>query len=75
MNTRPRSDAHHVICGRHSARKASDWDVIPLCRSCHLDGPHAIHNGKASWIERNGPDTDYIEAARLAVLMVGLGVD
>ncbi len=54
------SDAHHVFCGRYGTRKASDFEVIPLCRLCHLDGELAIHRGKASWIERNGPDTAYL---------------
>ncbi|OOY15104.1 DUF968 domain-containing protein [Thioclava sp. DLFJ4-1] len=54
------SDAHHVICGRYSQAKASDFQTIPLCKECHQWGPLAIHNGKASWIERNGPDTDYL---------------
>lgn len=61
------SDAHHVIHGRYGSRKSSDFDVIPLCRSCHLDGPHAIHRGKETWEKLHGPDYSYIEAAREAV--------
>lgn len=56
----PPSDAHHVICGRYGQRKASDFEVIPLCKSCHQEGPMAIHNGKASWIQRNGMDCDFL---------------
>ena len=56
----PPSDAHHVICGRYGQRKASDREVIPLCPECHRHGPNAIHNGKASWVERNGPDYEYL---------------
>lgn len=56
----PPSDAHHCICNRYGARKSSDFETIPLCRWCHLDGPEAIHNGKASWIERNGPDHAFL---------------
>lgn len=54
------SDAHHVFCGRYGQRKASDFEVIPLCKQCHQDGPNAIHNDKAGWIKRNGNDFDYL---------------
>jgi hypothetical protein len=54
------SDAHHVICDRYGTRKASDFETIPLCKSCHQDGPEAIHNGKASWVEKHGPDHSYL---------------
>lgn len=55
------SDAHHVICDRYGQNKASDFDVIPLCKAHHQDGPEAIHNGKASWVEKHGPDHAYLE--------------
>ena len=51
---------HHCICGRYGTRKASDFETIPLCRECHLDGPNAIHRNKRAWIERNGPDYEYL---------------
>jgi len=54
------SDAHHVICGRYGSAKASDMDVIPLCKAHHQDGPDAIHNGKASWVEKYGEDHKYL---------------
>ena len=54
------SDAHHCFHGRYSTAKATDWQVIPLCRECHLTGPAAIHKQKATWAEHNGPDTDYL---------------
>jgi len=63
----PPSDAHHCICQRYGTRKSSDFNVIPLCRKCHLDGPYAIHKGKQSWITRNGMDYDYIEKTMMAV--------
>lgn len=58
------SDAHHVICDRYGSRKASDFDTIPLCKAHHQEGPDAIHNGKASWVEKYGPDHGYIAAVR-----------
>lgn len=54
------SDAHHCICGRYGSRRVSDFEVIPLCKDCHQVGPTAIHNGKASWVEANGPDYEYL---------------
>lgn len=54
------SDAHHVICGRYGSSKASDFEVIPLCKSHHQDGLDAIHNGKASWVEKYGADYAYL---------------
>ena len=53
-------DAHHPICRRYSGKRRSDWQTIPLCKSCHQVGPLAIHNGKASWVERNGLDFNFI---------------
>lgn len=54
------SDAHHVICGRYGSGKASDFEVIPLCKAHHQDGADAIHNGKASWLEKYGADYAYL---------------
>ena len=54
------SDAHHCIVGRYGTTKASDFDTISLCKSCHQHGPKAIHNNKRAWVERNGPDYDYL---------------
>lgn len=63
------SDAHHVICGRYGQRKASDFDVILLCKAHHQDGPDAIHNGKESWVAKFGADHDYL--AVVADLLAG----
>lgn len=54
------SDAHHVFHGRYGSRKASDFDVISLCKAHHQDGPDAIHNDKSGWLERYGPDHSYL---------------
>jgi len=64
----PPSDAHHVICDRYGTAKASDWDTVPLCKAHHQDGPEAIHNGKASWRAKHGPDYGYIESTASLVL-------
>lgn len=54
------SDAHHVFCGRFGSSKASDFEVIPLCKAHHQEGPDAIHNCKASWVEKYGEDHKYL---------------
>ena len=61
------SDAHHVIHDRFGSRKSSDFDVIPLCKRHHQDGPAAIHNGKETWRQKYGSDYDYIDQTRKAV--------
>lgn len=66
----PPSDAHHVCHDRFGTRKASDFDVIPLCKRHHQDGPDAIHNGKKTWRKRFGADYDYIEQTREKVRQI-----
>ncbi len=61
------SDAHHVIHDRYGSRKSSDFDVVPLCKLHHQNGPDAIHNGKQSWREKYGPDHGLIEQTRKLV--------
>lgn len=57
-------EVHHVISGRYSQRKASDFDTIPLCRWDHTQGPYSIHRNKTAWQNRHGMDTDYLEAVK-----------
>ena len=52
-------EVHHVISDRYSQRKASDFEVIPLCFAHHR-GPEGIHAGKSSWEDRYGKDYDYL---------------
>ena len=63
----PPSDVHHCIHDRFGSRKSSDFDTIPLCKAHHQDGPDAIHNGKASWATKHGPDYGYIQQTLKAV--------
>lgn len=63
------AEVHHVICGRYSQRKASDFEVIPLCVHHHRIGPLAIHNNKSAWRDRYGADHDYL--ARVAAILAG----
>lgn len=61
------SDVHHVFHDRFGSRRSSDFDVIPLCKRHHQDGPDAIHNGKETWRKKYGNDYDYIEQTRKAL--------
>lgn len=63
------AEVHHVICGRYRQRKASDFEVIPLCAHHHRIGPLAIHNSKSAWRDRYGADHDYL--ARVADILAG----
>ena len=64
----PPSIAHHCIHGRYGTRKASDFDVIPLCSAHHdYPQPDAIHSGKENWACKYGPDYTYIEQTRRLV--------
>ena len=60
----PPSDAHHVFHDRFGTLKADDFMTVPLCKIHHQDGPDAIHNIKATWRERHGPDYSYIPLVR-----------
>ncbi len=40
----------HVICD------APDSATPPPCNPRHQDSPEAVHNGKAAWREKRGPD-------------------
>ena len=61
------SDAHHCIHDRYGQTKSSDWHVIPLCKRLHQFSPDAIHEIKATWRERHGPDWSYIAETQRTV--------
>ncbi|WP_314188808.1 Ref family recombination enhancement nuclease [Paracoccus yeei] len=58
------SEVHHVIHGRFSQRRSSDFETIPLCPSCHRVGPRAIHQDKAAWLAAHGPDWGFLPLVR-----------
>lgn len=60
-----RSDVvlHHVIMGRHSQGKSSDFDVIPVCPEAH----DLIHNHRSVWLALHKPDHEYLPKVRAAV--------
>lgn len=58
------TQVHHVICGRHSTRRAPDEMTIPLCEGCHQGNfdttKIAIHRDRAEWVRRYGADTEWL---------------
>lgn len=73
---RPPVDDPHGYDRLPGARmKSGDRDTIPLCKAHHQDGPDAIHNGKASWLDRFGPDYAHIPATRAAVAAITGTID
>lgn len=50
------SQVHHVIHGRFSQRKSSDFETIPLCVQCHND----LHANKTLWADKNGFDWEFL---------------
>jgi hypothetical protein len=71
MQTSP-TEAHHVICGRYGTRKTPDEMAIPLCRGHHLGdfdtSKLSVHRDRAAWVQKYGPDIDYIAATQDAIL-------
>lgn len=62
---RPMADEPHGYVRQPAAgKRSSDFDVIPLCKAHHQDGPDALHNGKERWREQHGPDFGFIPVVR-----------
>lgn len=73
------SDAHHCrdqppFNERHiyrqlpgAGRKSSDYDCVPLCKTCHQTGPEAYHRNRGAFHAIYGPDYSMIQATRDAV--------
>ena len=61
------ASAHHINC-HAMARKASDYETIPLCPAHHQDadgtrkyGGHiAVHRGLETWEERYGTERELL---------------
>lgn len=56
-------ELHHVSHGRHAQRKASDFDVIPLCSKHHR---FRTDRGE-TWAQMYGFDWEYLEQTQKAV--------
>jgi hypothetical protein len=56
---------HHPIMGRFAQRKASDFDVIPLCPKHHAE----LHDKPLQWRDKYGYDRDYVVVVRAWVTM------
>ena len=57
------SDAHHLrlLPGGHTMR-GHDRNTVPLCRSCHTDGPNAVHSvgskNEVAWFKSHWVDAE-----------------
>lgn len=60
-----KTQAHHLIMGRFSSRKTSDFDCIGLCEGHHLGdfdrSKVAIHREPALWMDKYGSDDSYLD--------------
>lgn len=58
------TEAHHVIHGRYSARKAPDTMTIPLCAEHHRESGDprkvALHASPSLWKRHHGEDTRWL---------------
>ncbi len=72
----PPSIVHHCIHDRFSAKRASDFETIPLCEIHHDHGhPEAIHTDKKAWRKKHGPDHGFIKRTLRLVKEMQLNVD
>jgi hypothetical protein len=57
------ADAHHIGNGA-MGKKASDYEVIPLCKTHHQYSAHgeiAVHDGRKSFEARYGTERELLE--------------
>ena len=58
------TEAHHVIHGRYSARKAPDTQTIPLCADHHRESRDpekiALHKSPSLWKRIHGEDVRWL---------------
>lgn len=59
----PDGEKHHYRRLPAAGRRSSDFDTIPLCRSCHS----ARHEAPAVWVAAHGPDYGFLPLVRAAL--------
>ena len=59
------AEIHHIGNGAMSKR-ASNFDVIPLCHAHHRTGGYgvAVHAGRKEWESNHGTEKDLLEQVR-----------
>jgi len=62
------AEIHHLLNGT-IGRKASNFEVIPLCPYHHRTGPfgHAVHNGTKTFEARYGSQREMLEAVKTLI--------
>lgn len=68
----PEVEIHHVRMHNGLGRKASHFEVLPLCHVHHRTGGHgvAFHAGRATWEAEFGTEAELLWMVRKA-----LGID
>ena len=64
------AEIHHLLTGKGMGKKATNFEVIPLCPLHHRHGGHgiAIHSGVKTWEARHGTELEHLERVRAVLL-------
>lgn len=62
----PEVEIHHVRMSNGLGRKASHFEVLPLCHRHHRTGGHgvAFHAGRATWEAEFGTEAELLAQVR-----------
>ena len=63
------AEIHHLLTKKAMGKKASHYDVIPLCADHHRNGGHgvAIHSGIKTWEATFGTEGHYLKLTKDAL--------
>lgn len=66
------AEVHHIRTGQ-GAKRASHYDVIPLCPDHHRNGNHgvAIHRGVKTWEANFGTELSHLTEVQQAMGVIG----
>ncbi|MEO8627670.1 MAG: hypothetical protein ABI612_06150 [Betaproteobacteria bacterium] len=59
-------ELHHIRKGIGAGRRATNFQVLPLCATCHRTGGHRIayHAGSKVWQAKYGSELQLLEKVR-----------
>lgn len=68
------AELHHIRDGHGMSRRASEWEVIPLCPFHHRTGGygHAVHAGRIMWEANHGTQRELLA---LVLALIGKPVE
>jgi hypothetical protein len=59
------AEIHHIRSGTGGGRRASHFDVLPLCDRHHRNGPDALHvMGSKAWQRVFGSEIELLEQVK-----------